>query len=88
MLFCALSRTVVVLIARREHMNKQLLDTLIADVGMEELVHRIFTALGGKANVIAVDSCMTRLRVTLHDRHVVNTEDLKALGAFSVFDMG
>lgn len=69
-------------------MNKQLLDALIADVGMDELVHRIFAAMGGKANVIAVDSCMTRLRVTLHDQHVVNTEDLKALGAFSVFDMG
>lgn len=69
-------------------MNKELLNALIADVGMDELVHRIIAALGGKANVIAVDSCITRLRTTLHDQHIVNAEELMALGAYAVFDMG
>lgn len=74
--------------ARRTHMNKILLDARIAELGMDEFVFRIFEALGGKANVIAVDSCMTRLRTTLQNRNDFSTEKLTALGAFAVFDMG
>lgn len=69
-------------------MNKDLLDALIADLGMDELVFRIFEALGGKDNVIAIDSCMTRLRTTLQNRNDFSTEKLTALGALAVFDMG
>lgn len=74
--------------ARRAQMNKILLDARIAELGMDEFVFRIFEALGGKANVIAVDSCMTRLRTTLQNRSDFSTEKLTVLGAFAVFDMG
>jgi PTS system N-acetylglucosamine-specific IIC component len=41
-------------------------------------------ALGGGANVVAVDACMTRLRVTVADQAAVDDAKLKRLGARGV----
>ncbi|MGE5484515.1 MAG: glucose PTS transporter subunit EIIB [Ignavibacteriales bacterium] len=45
---------------------------------------RIIEALGGKANITALDSCITRLRLVLRDPGAVDEKRLKALGAIGV----
>ncbi|QZA33686.1 N-acetylglucosamine-specific PTS transporter subunit IIBC [Hydrogenibacillus sp. N12] len=46
-----------------------------------ELAQGYLTALGGKGNIAALDNCITRLRLTLHDAGQVDEEALKRLGA-------
>ena len=42
---------------------------------------QIVRALGGRSNIVDLDSCITRLRVKLKDASKVNADRLKALGA-------
>ncbi|MDN5559013.1 MAG: PTS transporter subunit EIIB [Ruaniaceae bacterium] len=42
----------------------------------------ILAALGGRENVVTVDSCITRLRVVVKDADAVNEEGLVEAGAF------
>ncbi|RPF27738.1 PTS transporter subunit EIIB [Georgenia muralis] len=48
----------------------------------------ILTALGGAANVVDVEPCITRLRVEVRDPAAVGDRDLKATGAFGVVRSG
>lgn len=48
----------------------------------------ILAALGGSANVVDVEPCITRLRVEVRDQAVVGEEALKAIGAFGVVRSG
>lgn len=45
----------------------------------EQLNQNILTHVGGKENIQAVAHCVTRLRLTLHDRMKANTEAIKQL---------
>lgn len=45
-------------------------------------------AFGGGANITSLDACITRLRVTVADRALVNVDRLKALGAAGVVMVG
>ena len=45
-------------------------------------------AFGGGANITSLDACITRLRVTVADRALVNADRLKALGAAGVVLVG
>ncbi len=45
-------------------------------------------ALGGKANLLSVDACMTRLRLTLADTTAIDEAALKALGARGIVRPG
>ena len=45
-------------------------------------------AFGGKSNIKTLDSCITRLRVSVVDPHKVNQAKLKALGAAGVVVVG
>jgi PTS system N-acetylglucosamine-specific IIC component len=45
-------------------------------------------ALGGKANLLSVDACMTRLRLTLADTTTIDEAALKALGARGIVRPG
>ena len=45
-------------------------------------------ALGGKDNFITADSCITRLRLDLKDRTIIDEEMLKSLGAKGVMKPG
>ena len=45
-------------------------------------------ALGGAANLVTVDACMTRLRLTLNDLATIDEARLKALGAKGVVRPG
>ncbi len=49
---------------------------------------QILTALGGQENIEAIDACITRLRVTVHDKGKVDTARLKGLGAAGVLEVG
>ena len=46
------------------------------------------TALGGKGNLENIDACITRLRLTLKDRSIINESELKGLGAMGVVKLG
>lgn len=48
----------------------------------------MLAALGGKANIKRAEACLTRLRVTLHDNHLLDKSALKTLGAVDVIKVG
>ena len=49
---------------------------------------QIITALGGKDNILDLDNCATRLRVTVKKIDMVNLEGLKATGAYNTIVRG
>lgn len=49
-----------------------------------ELAGELVAAFGGKANITALDACITRLRVAVADTAVVDQDKLKKLGAAGV----
>jgi N-acetylglucosamine PTS system EIIB component len=49
---------------------------------------QILAALGGDANIIDLEPCITRLRVEVIDPALVNEAALKATGAFGVVRSG
>jgi PTS system N-acetylglucosamine-specific IIC component len=53
-----------------------------------ELAKQYLEVLGGQANLVTVDACITRLRLTLKDRSIVDERKLKALGAAGVVKLG
>lgn len=48
----------------------------------------VLEALGGEANIVSVDACITRLRVEVKDKANVNKDKLKSLGAAGVVEVG
>ena len=59
-----------------------------ADILGNSLVKNIISALGGLENMTDIDACMSRLRVNVIDKKLVNKEQLKALGAAGVAEVG
>jgi len=49
---------------------------------------QILAALGGDANVVDLEPCITRLRVEVTDPELVDEVALKATGAFGVVRSG
>jgi len=49
---------------------------------------KILQALGGKENIKNLDSCITRLRITLNDITKLNEKDLKKQGVAGVMKLG
>ena len=56
--------------------------------GTEPLPLKIIQGLGGKANIKTLDSCATRLRVTVDDGELVDENALKLTGAAGVIKKG
>jgi len=56
--------------------------------GSAERAQRIIDALGGKENLVNVDCCATRLRVTVNEPGSVNEELLKKTGAKGILMKG
>lgn len=48
----------------------------------------VLEAFGGSSNIAALDACITRLRVTVHDKGQVDVGRLKRLGAAGVLEVG
>ena len=60
-------------------------DKILSD---DEQTQLIFSGLGGKKNILDLDCCITRLRVTVKDFAQVNEEILMASGAKAVIKKG
>ncbi|MFB7816770.1 glucose-specific PTS transporter subunit IIBC [Paenibacillus chitinolyticus] len=56
--------------------------------GTGDLPSSILAALGGAPNISNLDACITRLRVQVKDKGVVDKERLKKLGASGVLEVG
>lgn len=69
---------------REEDAETDEMTHLVADKGLNELAAMYIEKLGGKNNIVEVDSCITRLRLTLKDSKVVEEKDMKALGASGI----
>ncbi|WP_160725228.1 glucose-specific PTS transporter subunit IIBC [Bacillus sp. USDA818B3_A] len=53
-----------------------------------DLAVDVLAALGGKNNIVHLDACITRLRVTVDKGANVDKDQLKRLGAVGVLEMG
>lgn len=54
----------------------------------QALSMEILSVLGGKENIISIDSCITRLRLEVKDIKIVDEIELKKLGAAGVLKFG
>jgi glucose PTS system EIICBA or EIICB component len=54
----------------------------------DELPHEVLAALGGQANIAALEACITRLRVEVKENGSVDKDKLKQLGASGVLEVG
>lgn len=59
-----------------------------ADVGLESTSSLILRGLGGRENIVSLDACATRLRVTVRDPEAVSDVLLKKSGAAGVIRRG
>ncbi|MGF1719617.1 N-acetylglucosamine-specific PTS transporter subunit IIBC [Vibrio kyushuensis] len=60
----------------------------VATVSSNEKASLYLKALGGHQNLETIDSCITRLRLTLKDISVADEKALKAIGAMGVVKIG
>lgn len=67
----------------REELDEEALK-ILDSMEPSELGRKYYEALGGADNLVEVDSCITRLRLTVKDSSSVSDEALKALGATGV----
>lgn len=58
------------------------------DISDENIAYEILDAFGGARNIKYLDSCITRLRVTVKKFSLVNKEKLKQLGAADLMIIG
>lgn len=58
------------------------------DTSVQRLPFDVLEAMGGKENIKHLDACITRLRVEVNDKSAVDVEELKALGAAGVLEVG
>lgn len=58
--------------------------SFIEDKGIPYVAAEYLRVIGGKSNIVDIDACITRLRLTLKDSSVVTEEACKALGANGV----
>jgi PTS system N-acetylglucosamine-specific IIC component len=59
-------------------------ENLIAERGISEIAKGYYDAIGGKENIVDIDSCITRLRLTLNDASIVEESVVKKLGAAGI----
>ncbi len=56
-------------------------EAIINEIGISGVAKKYVELVGGKENIVDIDACITRLRLTLKDNSVVAEEGAKALGA-------
>lgn len=59
-----------------------------AKTEIQENAPYVLEALGNKENIVSVGACITRLRVEVKDKSVVDKDKLKSLGAVGVMEVG
>ena len=72
----------------REDDDEEFTDNTAISGDMNELAKAYIEALGGKANIITVDNCITRLRLNVKDNSIITDKKLTALGARGVIRPG
>ena len=55
---------------------------------LEQTAALVLEGLGGGANIKVMEPCITRIRVELHDRTLLDEPALKRAGAHGVMKMG
>lgn len=60
----------------------------VSVVGAESVAGGFVAALGGRANLVGIDACTTRLRLVLADRASIDERALRQLGARGVIAVG
>lgn len=55
---------------------------------IKEKAPEVLAALGGEENIVSVDACITRLRVEVKNKGIVDKAKLKSLGASGVVEVG
>lgn len=63
-------------------------ETPTASVSQDVRAAGIVEALGGRDNIVDVDCCATRLRITVNDAEKVKLDDFKQLGSKGAFIRG
>jgi PTS system glucose-specific IIC component len=58
------------------------------DISTDDLAPQIIGAFGGQENIVHLNACITRLRITVKDPQLVDQEKLKRLGASGVVIAG
>lgn len=56
-------------------------DELMDEMGVSAVAREYIKLIGGKENIVDVDACITRLRLTLHSNEGISEEAVKKLGA-------
>lgn len=59
-------------------------EAIISELGISEVARGYYHAIGGRENIVEVDSCITRLRLTLKDSSLIDEAAIKRLGAAGV----
>lgn len=73
----------------REDEDDTVAEGMGAPVGAaSDMSRELVRAFGGRSNIAALDACITRLRISVHDMSKVNIPRLKALGASGVLQVG
>ncbi len=54
----------------------------------QQQIERLIQAFGGEANIVKVDACITRLRVTVNNLSIVDSQALQQQGALGVIILG
>lgn len=68
--------------------EEQAISTSTKSEDSGEIAEAYLAALGGMNNLTVIDACITRLRLTLKDRSIINEAELKGLGAMGVVKLG
>lgn len=54
----------------------------------QQQIERLIQAFGGEANIVNVDACITRLRFTVNNLSIVDSQRLQQQGALGVIILG
>lgn len=68
--------------------GRENIDNIISNYSVEEIVPLIVLALGGKSNILNLDACITRLRITVSNTSKINKKELKRIGAAGIIISG
>jgi len=69
---------------REENAESAEVGAAIKDKGITAVAEAYIEKLGGRNNIEEVDSCITRLRLTVKDASIIQDADMKVLGASGV----
>lgn len=63
-------------------------EAVLRDADLGTLPAALLATLGGSANVESLDSCITRLRMTVKNADIIEESELKALGVNGMIRKG